>query len=110
VPPDGVKPDAPLGFRYAVRYADGDTAEVPVRFGRGVGSWVAGAVKPLPEAAVAWSGAFPAGRGPADKRAVVYQMQWTNPYPGHEIASVDVAAGPAGTPVLLGLTAATARK
>ena len=104
------KEGPPEAFRYTVRYADGQTVEVPVRLGRGVGPWAADQAKPLPEAAVAWSAPLPAG-----KRAVVYQMQWTNPRPGYEIASVDVSLPPSpgpspGSPVVLGITAATAKK
>jgi hypothetical protein len=49
---------------------------------------------------------------PGGDQAVLYQLQWTNPRPDAEIASVDLVYGPDGsrwgTPALLAITAATA--
>jgi beta-galactosidase len=102
----------PVVFQYVVHYADGKTAVVPVRYGRGVGHWVADEPRGLPEAAVAWAAPFPTD---AKKQAVVYQMQWTNPRPGVEIRSLDLRYDPKvgntyGTPAVLGITAATSMK
>src|SRR5436305_15275091 len=47
--------EPPAVFEYVVHYADGKTAEVPVKYARGVGAWVADRPQGLPEAAVAWA-------------------------------------------------------
>jgi len=96
----------PAVFRYVVHYADGQTAEVPVLYGRGVGPWVSKEPAGLPEAAVAWAAPFPADE--SGDQAVLYQLQWPNPRPGVEIASVDLTYGPDGSrygvPALVALT------
>jgi beta-galactosidase len=100
----------PVVFKYVVRYADGQSVEVPVRLGRGVGHWISERPSGLPEASVAWAAPFPREPG---RQAVVYQMAWTNPRPGVVIKSLDVRYDAAvgdqyGVPALLGVTAATA--
>ncbi|MDR3634726.1 MAG: glycoside hydrolase family 2 TIM barrel-domain containing protein [Isosphaeraceae bacterium] len=102
---------APAVFRYVIRYADGSQADVPVRYGRGVGHWVSSDPKGLPEAAVAWAAPFP-GDERSGKQAVVYQMAWTNPKPGVPIASIDMTYDPKvgsvyGAPAILAITSAT---
>jgi beta-galactosidase len=102
----------PVVFQYVVHYADGKTLDVPVRYGRGVGHWVADEPRGLPEAAVAWAAPFPTD---AKKQAVVYQMQWTNPRSRVEILSLDLRYDPKvgntyGIPAVLGITAATSIK
>ena len=98
----------PVLFTYTVNYADGQTAQVPVVYGEGVGPWIARQPAGLPSASVAWAAPF--ADNPAGDQAVVYQMQWTNPRPDVEIASVDLAYGPQGaqygTPALIAMTAA----
>ena len=101
----------PTLFEYVIRYADGKTAEVPVRYGRGVGNWVASQPKGLPEAAVAWAAPFPEA-GHDGAQAVVFQMPWTNPHPEKEIRAIDVRYDPKvgsayGTPAVLAITSAT---
>jgi len=92
-----------------VHYADGKTADVPVRYGDGVDHWIATEPAGLKNATVAWAAAFP--NDASDEKAVVYQMQWNNPRPGVEIRSVDLAydastRGRYGIPALLAVTAA----
>ena len=101
----------PVIWKYVVTYSDGKTVEVPVRYGCGVGHWVQKNPAGLPEAVVAWAAPFP-GDSSGDQ-AVVYQMQWTNPRPEVEIASLTVAYDPQvknqfGVPVVLAITAAKA--
>jgi beta-galactosidase len=109
--PQGDKKDPPVLFTYVVHYADGKTAEVPVRYDRGVGHWLSAEPQGLPEAAVAWAAPLPKEPG---RQAVVYQMPWANPRPGEEIRSIDVrgeAAGAShGVPVVLAITAAAVRE
>ncbi len=104
--------EPPAVFEYMVHFADGKTVEVPVRYGRGVGNWVAEKPQGLPEAAVAWTA--PLAKDAA-RSAVVYQMQWTNPRPDVEIKSIDVRYDPKvgnqyGVPAVLAITAGTAGK
>ena len=96
----------PVGA-YTVRYADGQTATVPVTFGQTVGPWRASDPRALPGAAVGWAAKAPGG-GPD---LVVYQTQWTNPRPGVAVAGVSVStpAGGPGTLVLVGLSAGVAK-
>ncbi|MCX7598924.1 MAG: hypothetical protein N2512_08675, partial [Armatimonadetes bacterium] len=105
------KPDdqPPVLFSYVIHYADGQTTQVPVHYGEGVGHWVQKTPAGLKHASVAWAAPFP-GDASGDQ-AVVYQMQWNNPRPEVEIAAIDMAGGPDGshwgTPALLAITAAT---
>jgi beta-galactosidase len=110
-PPRGQEKAAPpVVFEYVVTYADSKTVTVPVRYDRGVSHWIAAEPRGLPEAAVAWAAPLPKDAG---RQAVVYQMAWTNPRPGEEIASLAVRyAGGGGStygvPVVLAVTAASA--
>lgn len=92
-------------FRYRIRYADGQSVEVPVCVGQQIGAFVADAPKALPGAALAWSNRAPDGRTLA-----AYALQWDNPRPDVAIAAVDMVGlqEGRGAPVLLALTAATA--
>lgn len=99
----------PILFKYVVHYADGQAADIPVRYGEGADHWVTKEPQGLKSAAVAWAAPFPNDQ--SGDQAVVYQFQWTNPRPEVEIAAVDIAYDPStdgrfGVPVLLGLTAA----
>ena len=94
---DDQEKEPPAVFEYVVHYADGKTAEVPVKYGRGVGNWMADKPQGLPEAAVAWAAPLTKDAG---RSAVVYQMQWTNPRPEVEIQSIDIRYDPkVGGPV-----------
>ena len=110
--PTNEQKEPPAVFEYVVHYADGKTVEVPVRYGRGVGDWLAATPQGLPEAAVAWAAPLTKDAG---NSAVVYQMQWTNPRPEAEIQSVDIrydpkVGGQYGAPAVLAITAGTAGK
>jgi hypothetical protein len=63
----------------------------------------------LKSASVAWSAPF-AGDN-SGEQAVAYQMQWENPRPAVEVASLDLVYGPEGSrygvPALLALTLGT---
>jgi len=102
----------PAAFQYVVHYADGQTAEIPVLLGEGVGHWVASKPAGLKSAALAWSARFPGDN--SEDEAVVYQLAWTNPRPGVAIAGLDILYGPEGsrygTPALFAVTAAEEAK
>ncbi|MCY3017914.1 MAG: hypothetical protein NTW87_02630 [Planctomycetota bacterium] len=102
----------PVVFKYVVHYADGQTADVPVRYGEGVDHWIGAQPKGLQSASVAWAAPFPDEK--SDDQAVLYQFQWANPRPQVQIQSIDMLYGPQGsqfgTPVLLAVTAATEAK
>ena len=103
--------DKPALWRYVVHYADGKTAEVPVRWGEDVGAWDVAAARPLKNAVVAWQGAFPKD---GSRRAALYTFQWNNPRPQAAIESVDFVEGPdhgrLASPALLAITAGSAAK
>lgn len=81
--------ESPVVLTYRVRYADGQTVEMPVRWGRGIGDWLVKDPTGLPGAALAW-----AGQAAADgRRPVVWAMQWDNPRPEAVIAGIDLLAG-----------------
>jgi beta-galactosidase len=106
------KQEPPAVFVYVVTYADGKKIEIPVRYERGVGHWIAEEPKGVPEAAVAWAAPFP---GDPKRQAVIYQMAWANPRPGEEIASLAVrydarVGNQYGVPALFAVTAATAQR
>ena len=84
------QPQRPTLFKYVVHYADGQTAEVPVLQGFGVGNWFDKEPKSLSQAAVVWSAPFPNAKT-AGEQAVVYQFQWNNPRPDVVIQSIDMA-------------------
>ena len=94
-------------FRYIIHYADGGTEDVPVRSEIDIEHYVQEEPRMIPGAQIAWTAPFEGGR----EKAVAYSMQWNNPRPGVEIASVDMVHGEGrrGVPVLLAITAATAR-
>jgi beta-galactosidase len=100
----------PVLFRYVVHYADGTSADVPVRYGEGADNWIQDDPRGLKGAVVAWAAPFP--NDTSGRQAVLYQMQWDNPRPDVAIQSVDRAYdestnGQYGVPVLLAITAAT---
>ncbi len=91
--------------RYRVRYADGQSVEIPLVLGRNIGPYVSRNPEALKEAAVAWSKAF--SEWPEEK-AVAYLYQWNNPRPGVAIQSIDLFYGSqerVGVPALLAITA-----
>ncbi len=106
-PPQNKKMEPPVLLKYVVHYADGKTAEAPVRYERGVGHWISKSPQGRPDATVAWAAPFTKDPG---QQAVVYQMTWPNPRPDVMIRTIDVVAGEGyGVPVVLAISAGTAR-
>ncbi|MEI6166259.1 MAG: glycoside hydrolase family 2 TIM barrel-domain containing protein [bacterium] len=93
-----------LMFKYVVTYADGQTAEVPIRSEIDIENYVQKIPATLPGAQTSWILPYEA----SDEKAVAYTKQWNNPRPEVEIQSVDIIpVDPTrGIPVLLALTAA----
>jgi WD40 repeat protein len=102
--------DAPFGTEiggYRVHYADGQTQEIKLVFGKNVRQWWTppqGAPLTL-EAAVAWQGANAASRA-VGMAIRLYQMAWKNRRPDVEIRSLDFYSAMAQpAPFLLAITA-----
>lgn len=93
--------------RYVVHYADGQTADVPLYLDYNIGDFKVKELPQMPAAQVAWSAPY-AG---TEFNAAVYSMQWNNPRPDAEIATVDMVYDKehVGVPALIALTAANAR-
>jgi hypothetical protein len=86
----GAKSGATL-FTYRVRYADGSTTDIPVRFGREVDDWLSRSetdLFDLPAARLAWSQPVIKRKGAQSIR--IYAMEWENPRPDLAIASIDM--------------------
>ncbi len=99
----GSEPDGTPGGSYVVRYADGLTAEIPIRIGRESDDWWRTAGKPFAGAStkVAWTGIAPNGH-----EVQLFKQTWSNPRPEVAVESVGfVSAGRAPAPFLLALTA-----
>lgn len=112
--PRGKDDTPPVVFKYVVRYADGQAADVPVRYGEGVDHWLLKEPAGLKAASLAWAAKFP-GAADGDEQAAVYEMPWMNPRPDVAIATIDLVydekvGSQYGTPALLAVTAATAAK
>lgn len=92
--------------KIVVRYADGQTAEIPFHSEWDVDDFKQPTPKPLPGAQIAWTKPFTAN----NDSAVAYSKQWDNPRPGVVIQSLDFKYGKdrSGVPVLLAVTAASA--
>ena len=92
--------------RYVIRYADGQTIEIPVTAEADIGHYAQKTPAPLPRAQIAWVKRY----DNSDDHAVAYMKQWDNPRPHVEILTLDLLPGKdnAGTPALLALTAAEA--
>jgi len=80
----------PVLATYVIRYADGQTADVPVVLERHVDHWLQADPKPLAGATVAWSAPIEAAEG---QRGVLYTMKAANPRPGVPIVAIDVMLG-----------------
>ncbi len=93
--------ELPVVFEYAVKYRDGSSAVIPVRWSKDVGAWnlPTADVRELPGANVAWQAPFP--KGPKDRSAAVYTMRWVNPKPEEIVESFGVRF-PNGTPTEYG--------
>jgi len=92
--------------RYVIRYADGESTEVPIYIGEDVDSYKQNDPRAVPGAQIGWTRAY-AG---TEFQAVLYVKQWDNPRPGVTIRSVDLVYGSErrGIPALIALTAASA--
>ncbi|HEX3147373.1 MAG TPA: glycoside hydrolase family 2 TIM barrel-domain containing protein, partial [Gemmataceae bacterium] len=93
--------------RFAVHYADGKTADVPIYAEIHIESFRQKTPLALPGAQVAWMRKYDG----TEDSAVAYSVQWTNARPDVEITSIDLLPGldKAGVPALLAVTAAAAR-
>lgn len=95
-------PAARFGDRvatYRVRFADGGTAEIPVRYRVNIGSWLDDPISIEHE--VAW-----AGRTRAGIEARLSMLCWTNPDPARSIVALDLeAAGGETAPAVFAVTA-----
>jgi beta-galactosidase len=94
-------------LRYVVHYSDGTTASIPVHGEADVDDYRQETPRALTGAQIAWSRPYEGTKF----SAVAYSMQWTNPHPEKEIATIDVLPGKdasRGAVALLALTAATA--
>ena len=93
--------------KYIVRYADGQSAEVPIYSEIDVDDYHQKTVAALPGAQIAWTKPFPG----SDQNAVAYSKQWDNPRPGVVISSIDFVYGSdrRGVPALLAITAANGK-
>ncbi len=90
--------------RYVVRYADGQTAEIPVIAEIDVEHYHQKEPAVIPGAQLAWSRPYEG----TDEQAVAYSKQWANPRPDVVIRSIDILPGKdkAGVPAVLAITAA----
>jgi beta-galactosidase len=93
--------------KYVITYADGKTVDVLINAEVDVENYKQAAPTAIPGAQIAWAKQYPDGN-----YAVVYSMQWNNPRPEADIATVDLVYGSAkrGVPALIAITAATVVK
>ncbi len=93
--------------RYVVHYADGKQETVPIYAEIDVEDYKQREPKAIPGAQIAWTKKWEG----TDFTAVAYSKQWNNPRPDVEIKSLDVQYGAdkRGVPVLLAVTAASAK-
>ena len=87
--------EPPTVGTYTVKYADGQSVEVPVKLGEGVAHWKSPAAG-LKAASVAWT----------DGTRALYALPWTNPRPTAAVESVSVKGQGL---LLLAVTAGTGR-
>ncbi len=90
--------------RYVIHYANGLSVNVPLNVGHQIANYRQIHPVPLPKAQIAWQRRYSG----TSFYAVAYTMQWTNPHPQDEIASIDLLPGApwSGIPVVLAITAA----
>lgn len=80
-----------LLFHFVVHYADGSTADIPVRWQQEIERWQAGDLRDLPAARLAWTIPFASRKG--NRSALrLYAFEWTNPKPQLPVATVDLVA------------------
>jgi hypothetical protein len=76
-------------LKYVVHYADGATAEAPVRCGLHVADWF-GPPQDLGAGEAAWVGQTYSLDFKDQRPCCLYAMRWTNPYPDRVIQSLDL--------------------
>ena len=95
--------------RYIIKYADGQKVTIPIFAEIDIENSRQENPRTIPGAALAWTSKYT----DSNEFAVAYSKQWNNPRPDVEIKSVDFTYGPddqkRGVPVLLAITAATAK-
>lgn len=97
---------------YVIRYAHGDSREIPIIMGQTVREWWSPSTQPpvLVGAAVAWEGANAASRA-LGMSLRLYQFSWMNPMPEREITSIDFkSAMENSAPFLIAVTVEPAQK
>ena len=102
-------PEGTVIGRYLVHYADGETVEVPLVFGRNIRDWMAylrdRAKPPMPDAPEVFGGENAFTRRVAGGYVRLFDFRWRNPRPEAEIASIDlVSAMTRSAPFLVALT------
>src|SRR5207244_128896 len=91
---------------YIVHYADGQTREIPVLYGKDVADWWFDARHPLDptDAKVAWRGLNEAAKA-YGKSLRLYQTRWENPRKDEAVASVSfVSTVTLSAPFLIAIT------
>jgi hypothetical protein len=90
---------------YVVHYADGATERIPIVYGEDLRDWWVMPDKPaVKRAKVAWEGTNAAAEGMGTKIRL-YRVEWTNPHPEKEVATIDaVSKGLECDPFLIALT------
>jgi len=90
---------------YVVHYADGTTERVPILYGEDLRDWWVLPDRPaVKRAKVAWEGTNAAAEGMGAKIRL-YRVEWTNPHPEKEVATIDMLSkGLECDPFLVALT------
>ncbi len=92
------KDPTPVVARYVFHYADGSTAEFPVRWHRDISDWYHPA--PVANAQVAWT-----GRNRVTSPVGFYVTEWKNPHPDRVVSSLDIIGALETTQIMvLGVT------
>lgn len=90
---------------YVLRYTDGTTARMPIRYGEDLRDWWDWPDRTeLKRAKVAWTGTNPASE--ANERNIrLFSVAWDNPHPSKTVATIDfVSNNTECDPFLVGLT------
>jgi hypothetical protein len=116
----GTNFSAEMGARigtYILHYADGSTAEMPIRYGIDLADWWAYPDKEAPESLIVWTGNNEAAKRYGAELGMslsirLFMKVWDNPHPDREIKSLDMVTGDqesgqaAPAPFLVALTGA----
>jgi len=85
---------------YIVRYEDGSTVELPIKYGVHVRDWWAFGSSEVSEGKVAWTGRN------QQSNLRLYSLTWENPSPDKVVTEIDCkSSGTACAPFVLGITA-----